>query len=155
MRNSIPLLFAVLALGACKKEEATTAPDEAPPAEDAAEDDELPPIDEGPSGLDNSEPEPVLSAASFENAVNDHMQEVVDCYAEAQSKNKKLEGTMQARFTISGEGKVEKVEAADGSTLADDGLTACIETAAQNWQFDPTPSGESMHMEFPFNLAPG
>jgi TonB family protein len=156
MKRMIPVLVVALAFVGCDKDAETSNPDEAA----STDDDFAQGAPEEGTGEDTME-EPaeeeavVLTQSSFEQGINDHMQDVADCYADAQSKNAKLEGTMNARFTISADGKVESVEALDGSTLKDDGMTACIQEKAQAWQFDPTPSGESMPMEFPFTLAPG
>lgn len=152
------LAIIIIALGpasyGCKKEEATTAPDEAT-AEPEEEEPDWDDTSEGePTHFDSGEAE-TLTTSSFEEVVNANMQDVVDCYTEAVGKNSKLQGTMQARFTIGGDGRVEKVEAVEGSTLSDEGLTTCIENKAKGWTFLKTPSGESMPMEFPFNLAPG
>jgi hypothetical protein len=153
-RISIFIFALAPALYGCKKEEASTSPDEAA-AEPEEEEPNWDDTSEGePTDFEGSEPE-TLTATNFEEVVNTNMQDVVDCYTEAVGKNAKLQGTMQARFTIGGEGQVEKVEAADGSSLSDAGLTACIENKAKGWSFLKTANGESMPMEFPFNLAPG
>lgn len=154
MRKTISVVVVALALAACNKEE-TVNPDEGSAVDDdfaagAPEDG-----DESVADADDEPEAAVLTQTSFEEGINEHMQDVADCYADAQSKNAKLGGTMQARFTIAADGKVERVEAVEGSSLDDDGMTKCIEDKAKGWEFDPTPSGESMPMEFPFTLAPG
>lgn len=155
MTRTISLLVVAFAFAGCDKDAETTTPDEATAADDDFAQGAPDPGEEDTMEEPAEEEAPVLTQSSFEQAINDHMQDVADCYADAQSKNKKLAGTMNARFVIAPDGKVESVEALDGSTLKDDGMTACIQEKAQAWQLDPTPSGESMPMEFPFTLAPG
>jgi hypothetical protein len=96
----------------------------------------------------------ILSKSSFDETIIEHYGEVSDCYVAALEGNPKLEGALQAEFTIDGEGRAVSVVAVDGSTLSDAGLVECIAAAAANWSFD-RPSGDEMTLPYTFNLAPG
>jgi hypothetical protein len=157
-QTSTMVLFAVAAavgLSGCKKEPSVD-PGEASPAgssdggdvldDDAADDDDGRDADE--AGV-----EP-LSKANFDETVHDHFSEVSDCYIAALEGNPELAGTLEAEFTIGDDGQVVSVTVVEGSTLADEGLIACIDAAAKTWDF-AVPSHGEMTLRYPFNLAPG
>ena len=138
--------LALVSAGACKKQE-STSPDTATAAEDAdAEDADA-------EDADAEEAASILTKSSFEETVTAHFSDVSDCYVAALEDNSKLSGQLIAEFTIDGEGKVTGLVAVDGSTLVDEGMLTCISERAQGWGFD-RPSGESMTLQYPFNLAP-
>lgn len=144
--------LATLAASGCKKEP-TTNPDE---GADAATDDADGSMDDGAEVDAPAEPEEeapsVLSKDSFDSTINDNMDAVLECYMSALEGNAELAGELKAVFTFGADGSVS-VAAAEGSTLSDEGLTACIAEAAGGWGFD-APSKDGMTMEYPFNLAP-
>jgi TonB family protein len=134
--------------GGCKKTE-TTPPegDQAQPAEEEeveAAEPEPEEEDEGPA---------MLTKASFDETIQDHFQDVTDCYLGALEANAQLEGNMHLEFTISLEGTVAAVSVVEGATLVDEALVACVTEAAQSWQFDRPK--EEMSLRYPFELAPG
>ena len=154
-RTWITLAAALVLTGAsgCKKDE-TTSPDEAtPPAEEGDLDAEEEP-EEVEAPAEDAEPAAaILTKASFDATVNEHFQEVSDCYVAALEANGDLAGKLHLEFTIGAEGTVTAVTVVEDSTLTDEGLVACVTEAANGWQFDkPT---EEMNLRYPFTLEPG
>ncbi|NVB37302.1 AgmX/PglI C-terminal domain-containing protein [Pseudenhygromyxa sp. WMMC2535] len=147
------IVFTLALVGAfgtlgCKKQE-TTSPDAdaAPPAQaDADLDTESDPAEEAEAEAE------VLTKTSFENTVSEHFDDVSDCYMSALEANPELAGELVASFTIGADGQVTALVAAEGSTLTDEALIACITERAQSWGFD-TPT-EEMVLQYPFNLEP-
>lgn len=141
---------ATLGVGACKKQP-TTPPDggASPPVEEDDDDDDAPADDD-----DNEEPATPLNKASFDETIHDHFSEVSDCYVAALERNAKLKGKLDAEFTIGDDGKVVSITAAEGSTLTDEGLLACINQVASTWTF-ARPSHGEMTLRYVYELAPG
>ena len=148
---SLSLVFLV----ACEKGGETTKPDEvvAQPSDDGDEFDETN-EELTPRGSIESGEEEFLTVSGFEQAVNDHMQDVVDCFSEAKAKNDKLGNKLIADFRIDGSGKVTSVAASGGSDIDDAGLLTCIRDRSQNWGLLAPPNGEPTNMTFPFDFTP-
>lgn len=147
---SMAAALALLSIVACKKTDTTT------PTDGTATDvDDDAATDAGGSADDDaSEPEQaILSKGSFDETINDHMQEVSDCYVAALEGNPELAGKLDAEFTFGADGVPTSVVAADGSTLTDEGLVQCIGEAAKGWGFG-VPKEDGMKLRYQFNLAP-
>ncbi len=140
---------ATLSVG-CKKQDTTTPADATPVADEAEETDEA----DDAEDADEAEGAVALNKANFDETINDHFSEVSDCYVAALEGNAELAGKLDADFTIGADGKVTNVVAAEGSTLSDAGLVACIQAAAAAWAFGVPADGE-MTLRYSFNLAPG
>ncbi len=151
----------LVATPGCKKSGETNVPDEqaeddddgtndgddAEDADDAAEG-----ADESDAAGDDATP---LTTSSFEETVNNHMEDVASCYGDAVAANAELQGTLDGVFTIAADGTVAEFKAAEGSSLNDEGLNACITEKTKDWVFDKPAGGENMTLNFPFNLTPG
>jgi hypothetical protein len=140
--------LALLCTVGCKKQD-TTSPDA----------DASPPDTEVEAEPEPEEPEPeepetvILTKANFDETINEHMQEVSDCYVGLLADNPDLKGTLDAEFTITSEGRATAVIAAEGSTLNDEKLVTCINEAAANWTF-PVASEPEMKLRYQFALEP-
>jgi hypothetical protein len=146
--------IATLSVAGCKKQP-TTPPDSDDKTDvadvDDVEDDEASDEDED----EGTEDEPVpLNKANFDETINEHFSEVSDCYVAALEANAELQGKLDAEFTIAADGKVVSIVAVDGSTLNDEGLIACMNSAATSWTFAVPADGE-MKLRYSFNLVPG
>ena len=147
----IPLAaaLALSSVGGCKKAE-TTTPDDAT-ADDVAADDDAD-DDDAAEEPEDTGPE-MLTKSNFDEVINDHMQQVSDCFVAALETNDKLGGKLEADFTFDAEGVPTSVTAAEGSTLTDEGLLQCIAESAKNWGFG-IPKEAGMTMRYQYNLAP-
>jgi hypothetical protein len=134
----------------CEKQE-TASPDDAdveqPDDADADAD------DAEPADADDEPEVAMLSKASFDDTINEHMQEISDCYVGLLGDNPDLKGHLDAEFTIDAEGTATAVVAVEGSTLTDENLMSCISSAAASWTFDK-PSESEMKLRYQFDLAP-
>ena len=151
--RAVAAMFIPLALAGCPKPE-SAAPDDATASDDGSSEESAESGSEtGEAPEPEEEEEPMLTVTLFERFVQDNMQDILDCYADAQSKNAKLAGVLKAEFTIDGEGKVTAVAAAASSTLKDEGMLACMQEKASAWDLPPPPKAPT-NMVFPFDLAP-
>lgn len=107
-----------------------------------------------PRGSIEKPEDAILTVSGFEDAVNAHMQDVVDCFSDAKANNDKLGTKLVADFRIDGEGKVTGIDAIDGSDVDDAGLLTCIKDKTTNWGLAPPPGGEATNMTFPFDFTP-
>ncbi len=147
-----PLLL--VTLSACQKADSATPDDGAVelaslPAPAAGEPEESAPA----PAVSAPEAEPILTAAIFEETVQGNLQDVLDCYAQAQANKPKLAGKLKANFVVDAEGTIIEVSAVDGSTLTDAAMLACIQTKAAAWDL-PKPPKAPTNFTFPFELAP-
>jgi hypothetical protein len=140
------LFIATLSTVACKKQD-STPPSDATPTDEADEADE---VDEPADEADEVE---ALSKSSFDETINDHMQEVGDCYVVLLETNPEAQGKLEADFTFGADGVPTSVTAASGSTLTDESLVQCIAEAAKGWGFG-MPKEDGMTLRYSFNLAP-
>jgi hypothetical protein len=151
-------LAAAAALGVvgCEKQSSTTPADatERDTTGGVADVDDVSRDDDDDDDDDRSDGPSILSKSSFDETIIEHYGDVSDCYVAALDGNPKLEGALQAEFTIDAEGRAVSVVVVDGSTLSDAGLVECIGAAAANWSFD-RPAGGEMTLPYTFNLAPG
>lgn len=155
---ALALAGTAAATTACDKAAETTTPDEATPGTvdmDGGADGEEAEADDLDSPTESAEAseaqtESALTIASFEEAIQAHLDDVGECYAAAKERDAELTGTYQAHFTIGLDGKVTEVKAADASDINDDELNACVLEKSANWQFDKPGHGEPMEMNFPF-----
>ena len=153
-RSFLPVVaaFALSFTAGCKKEE-TTNPDEATTDADADDDDD----DDDDDDADDADAEPevtLITKASFDEVVQDHFEEVSNCYLGALEATPDIQGKLGAIFTFDADGGVTSVTVAEGSTLTDEALVTCIHEASKGWEFGK-PKAEGMTMRFDFNLAPG
>ncbi|MFO7564162.1 MAG: AgmX/PglI C-terminal domain-containing protein [Enhygromyxa sp.] len=151
--NTVIMLAATttLSVAACEKPPSTPPDEGATPAGDDDDDDVVAaPADEDDDEVEAAEP---LTKASFDETVHEHFGEVSDCYVAALEGDPKLQGKLNAEFTIGEDGQVLGITAADDSTLTDEGLLACINQAAANWTFARPPQGE-MTLRYLYDLAP-
>jgi hypothetical protein len=144
------VFIATLSTVACKKEETTTPPDVTPTDEGENEDEDEPADDEPEDAADQVEP---LSKSSFDETINEHMQEVSDCYVKLLETNPDAKGKLEADFTFGADGVPTSIVAGTGSTLTDESLVQCILAASKGWGFGP-PKEEGMTLRYSFNLAP-
>jgi outer membrane biosynthesis protein TonB len=134
----------------CKKSDTTTPDDAAPEDESSSE------SEPEPAPAEEEEPaEVALDPGSFEEAINEHMSDIADCYTTANASNPELKGEMNTLFTIGPDGKISEFKVEEGSSLNDEGLTQCIIEKSKTWQFPKPASGEAISLPFPFNLEPG
>jgi hypothetical protein len=143
------VFIATLSTVACKKEETTTPADTTggdPTNVEAEQDEPDEPADEADA------PEP-LSKSSFDETINEHMQEVSDCYVALLESNPDAKGKLEADFTFGADGVPTGVVAGTGSTLTDASLVQCIADASKNWGFG-APKEAGMTLRYSFNLAP-
>jgi len=152
--TSVAILIAAaaaLSIAGCDKP--PSMPPEEPGAVDVDDegDDDRVSDDHANESDDHAEP---LSKANFDEVINDHFDEISDCYIAALEGAPELQGRFNAEFTIGGEGRVIGLVAVDGSTLDDPGMIACITEAAASWQF-AQPTATNMTLPYTFNLAPG
>ncbi len=157
--------FAVaLAVGVagCDKGAETTPPDadadtatEGDPTADSGDPDPMEDAAEVDADADDSaeQTEAALTIASFEEAIQAHLDDVADCFAEAKARDAELSGTYEAHFEIGLEGKVTKVTTADHSDIQDDEMNACVLEKSASWQFDKPGHDKPMEMNFPFKFA--
>jgi hypothetical protein len=147
---TVAVALTLLSVVGCKKED-TATPDDATAAdaEDEAEAEDEPAAD---ASADEDEVV-MLSKGSFDEAINDHMQEISDCYVAALERDETLAGKLDAEFTFDAAGVPTGVVAVEGSTLSDAGLVQCIADAAKGWSFGK-PKEAGLKMRYTFNLAP-
>jgi hypothetical protein len=152
-RKWIATVFvATLSTVACKKENTTTPTDTAS-GDDATNVETDEPEDEADEPADEADvPEP-LSKSSFDETINEHMQEVSDCYVATLESNPNAKGKLEADFTFGADGIPTGVTAGTGSTLTDASLLECIANASKNWGFG-APKEAGMMLRYTFNLAP-
>ena len=158
-RLAIVVVFVCTSMGCDKSNTATASPNSTTPS--AAPTDTAPgPADEladdygHTDTVTEAEPASTLTTENFEITVQDHMSDVLDCYAEAQATTSDLAGKLVAEFTIEADGAASAVVATSESTLDDAALLACLSGRVANWRFAPTPNAAAMTMTFPFDLAP-
>lgn len=81
------------------------------------------------------------------------MPKVQDCYTQLLLKEPNLKGGIEASFIVLPDGKVTELKLTskdlDGSPLM-----ACMKTAFEKMQFDKTPSGKSIKVQYPFVFQP-
>lgn len=146
---------ATLSVAGCKQDPPSTSPDDAvtdqPAESDAEPEDET---DDAETDDADEEVASPLNKANFDETINEHFEEVADCYAAALEGGPDLQGKLNAEFTISADGHASQVVAAEGSSLSDAGLVACISAAAAAWSF-PVPAQGEMVLPYTFDLAPG
>ena len=145
-------LALAVALPGCKKSGDSSPPDDVGAAQ--ADDDDGGDADQADADADQDSGEAQLTATSFEETVNDHIDDVVGCYEQSRAENPELAGTLEANFTIAADGSIAAVAATDASSLKDEGLINCIKGKAAGWGFGKPASGESMTLTFPFDLTP-
>ncbi|MCA9717674.1 MAG: AgmX/PglI C-terminal domain-containing protein [Myxococcales bacterium] len=145
---------AILALAlapGCKKDADSTPPDDESGLDDDAGGGEPDAAD-----ADDAEPtEAALDPSTFEETVNDNMDDVGECFGTANAANPELKGTIDTMFTVGPDGKVSEFKVNESSSLNDEGLNACITEKVKGWQFPKPASGEPTTLPFPFNLEPG
>ena len=123
-----------------RKKGDTTTPDEAAPTDEGDVDADA---DAGePADAEEEPAEVALDPGTFEEAVNEHMDDIGECYGTANAANPELKGEMNTMFTIDADGKVAEFKVQEGSTLNDEGLTQCIVEKSKGWQFPKPASGE-------------
>lgn len=160
----LPPLAVVLTAGlsACDKGGETTPPDadadtaiEGDPTADPQDPDPMEDAAEVDDDAEDSAEQTAaaLTIASFEEAIQAHLDDVADCFAEAKARDGELSGTYQAHFEIGLEGKVTKVTTADHSDIKDEEMNACVLEKSASWQFDKPGHDEPMEMNFPFKFA--
>jgi len=156
----VGLVPSALALGACDKGSDTTPPDgdsaiEGDPTADPKSPDPMEDAAEVETDADDSaaQTEAALTISSFEEAIQAHLDDVGDCFAEAKERNAELTGTYQAHFVVGLDGKVTKVSTADHSDIKDDEMNACVLEKSATWQFNKPSHGEPMEMNFPFSFG--
>lgn len=147
-RRPVALLVGLLALTpACKKTEATAAPEPAPAAQADAEAPAEPAASE-------EEESPYLDVMNFNRTVEGHLAEIDACYRETAAKEPgPPTGRVKTTIVVDGDGKVKKVSFDDQrSTLKHAGLNACIESKAKAWRFNITLNGTDTPMPYTFTL---
>jgi hypothetical protein len=153
-RNIAIVIIATLSTVACKKE-ATTTPTDAATSGDAAdaEADEADEEEAEDEPADEPEaPEP-LSKHSFHETIDEHMEDVSNCYVALLESNPDHKGKLEADFTFGADGVPTSVTAAAGSTLNDASLVECIANASKGWGFG-VPKEAGMTLRYTFHLAP-
>jgi hypothetical protein len=152
-------LAMILVLGCDKGGQSATPDDAASVSDDGDTTDESDAFDESaeeeaPRGSIDKGQDTVLTVSRFEETVNERMQDVADCFSDAQTSNDKLGTKLVADFEVDGEGKVTSVEATSDSEVDDAGLLGCIKDKAQGWELPPPPDGEPTNFTFPFDFTP-
>jgi hypothetical protein len=144
------VFIATLSTVGCKKEETTTPTDAATTADATDVEADEPDEADAPDEADVAEP---LSKHSFDETINEHMQEVSDCYVALLDSNPDAKGKLEADFTFGADGVPTAVAASSGSTLNDPTLVQCIGDSAKGWGFG-VPKEAGMTLRYTFNLAP-
>ncbi len=138
---------------ACEKGGEPTTPPEAAPTETTVDDDDD--DDEGSDLPKTStvDEEAYLTLSMFEETVNGHLQDVVDCYGEAKAANAGIGSKLNASFKIDGEGNVTEVTAGAGSDIDDAGMLTCVKERSAGWGLIAPPDHEATSMSFPFDFG--
>ena len=76
------------------------------------------------------------------------------CYEEGLNRNRKLAGTIRAKFTIPLSGKATRVTVVS-ATIKDAKLSRCIKNVITQLRFPTSPNiGWVSHVTYPFHLKP-
>ena len=143
-------LALLVAVAACKKEEATQAPEVTPAKTDGAEGDD----DEAEPAAEES---PYLDASNFNDAVEARVGEIVACYQATAGKEASAPtGRVRTTVVVDGDGKVKDVTFdPQRSDLKHDGLYACMQETIRGWTFNITLTGGDSPMPYTFDLRKG
>ncbi len=76
-----------------------------------------------------------------------------ECYRQGQARAPNLRGKVLVRFVIGTTGSVVHAELADGSTLPDPEVCACVVAVWTSLRF-PEPEGGSVELVFPIEFGP-
>lgn len=92
-----------------------------------------------------------LDKAVIRRVIQQHLNEVKNCYEAALEKNASLAGRMMVRFTIEPDGKVGESSVPE-SSLNSPAAESCIRDAVRTWIF-PRPQSGKVVVTYPFVLA--
>ena len=143
----IVLLTALLAAAACKKTEASAAPEPAPTSTPSATDSDKP--------VEDPEESPYLDVSNFNDVVESHLPEIVACYDSTTGKAADAPmGRVKATLVINADGRVKDTSFdAQRSTLKDPALDACIKARAAEWKFNISLTGADTPMPYTFDFS--
>lgn len=93
-----------------------------------------------------------LSDNAVQNTINNHQNDLIQCYAEGLEDNPDLQGRVDFHFRIAGDGHVAMVKVTR-SVLEDKATEDCFVRSARGWKF-PSTGGESLtKFDTNFNFA--
>jgi len=94
-----------------------------------------------------------LERDAIRKVIVEHITAIRHCYNEGLASDPELAGKLVTRFTISTSGAVSHAEIR-ASTLPAPAVEACIVGVLEGLVF-PAPTGGSVEVDYPFELAPG
>ncbi|MGC4117504.1 MAG: AgmX/PglI C-terminal domain-containing protein [Myxococcales bacterium] len=106
--------------------------------------------------FDSSPPEVTgsIDPELIRQVIRSHVNQIRYCYEERLAMKPSLAGKVRIRFLVNGEGKVTQASVADGSTLNDSELSACLLSRFRSWIFPAPKGGGSALVTYPVWLRP-
>ncbi len=114
---------------------------------------EPPPLGTTPAVFDTAASKGTLPPGVIQAEVRSNHSKVRACYDRGLAKHPRLAGKVTVRFTIRPDGKTADVAAADGTTLADTAVVACILDVFGKLEF-PKPAVGTVTIVYPLDLSP-
>lgn len=93
-----------------------------------------------------------LSDSAVQNTINNHQNDLIQCYADGLEDNPDLQGRVDFHFRIAGDGHVAMVKVTE-SGLQDKGTEDCFVRSARGWSFPSTGSKSMTKFDTNFNFA--
>ncbi len=103
------------------------------------------------AALVGAAPQGPLTLDAIRDVVHEHRAQIKQCYERSAAKKKNLSGKLVVRFVITEQGSVGEC-AAKETTLADDGVSACVVAEVKTWTF-PRPKHGPAAINFPFHFG--
>ncbi|HEY3444779.1 MAG TPA: AgmX/PglI C-terminal domain-containing protein [Myxococcales bacterium] len=86
--------------------------------------------------------------------IRSHVSQIRFCYEERLASKPSLAGKIRIRFLVNGEGRVPKASIAEGTTIEDPQLLACLLSRFRSWEFPAPKGGGSALVTYPVWLRP-
>lgn len=114
------------------------------------------PKDSPPPGFDSTPPETdgSVDPELIRQVIRAHASQIRFCYEERLASRPDLAGKVRVRFLIDGQGHVAQASIADGSTLDDGPLGACLLSRFRSWLFPAPKGGGTALVTYPVWLRP-